>query len=72
MDRKDIIDLLINNYLTGLILLDLGILKLNNTLKKTKRNINSSLQPYTNGIAASVGLIIVGTIIIVHKMVNDW
>lgn len=72
MDRKDILDLLLNNYLTGLTLMGLGILMLNNTLKKTKKNINSPLQPYTNGIAASVGLIIVGLIIMVHKIVSNW
>ncbi len=61
-------DFLISTYWGGIIWIIVGGLKLFDTLKFTKRNIESSLQPFTNGVLASIGAIVLGVIIIIQKI----
>lgn len=66
------IDFLISTYIGALITIILGTITLIFTLKYTKKDPISPLQPYTSGIIAGIIFIIVGFIIFFNKIIGNW
>jgi hypothetical protein len=65
-----ILALMVSSYLGALLFIFFGIWKLRDTTKNTKKNIYSSLQPYTSGIVAGAGSIVLGITIVVLKLLG--
>ncbi len=68
---KEIISLVLFNYFFAMGIIAYGLWHLRDTIKNTPRYTNSALQPFLNGIAGSIFLIIVGVLIIYFKLVGD-
>jgi hypothetical protein len=61
---RDIIIQIISTYYFAFAAIIFGVWKFRDTIKNTPRNINSSLQPFTSGIAAAISFIVMGILII--------
>lgn len=67
---EKIIHLLMFNYIFAAISIIFGLWKLNDTIKNTKRDTNSALQPFLSGILGSIAFIVLGIIIIYFKIIG--
>ena len=68
VDLNEMKHFFLDTYWGGIIFLSIGILKILHTVKYTKKDINSVLQPYTSGILAGIGFIALGIIIFYFKI----
>lgn len=64
------LDFFVETYWGGIILTIVGIIQLYHTIKYTKKNVNSVLQPFTNGIFSGIGFIIAGLVVIIGKLLG--
>lgn len=60
----------LETYWGGAVILVIGVLKTAHTIRRTKRNMNSVLQPYTSGLVAGIGLSVAGLAIIITKLLG--
>lgn len=66
---EEIIHSIISTYYFAIAAIIFGVWKLRDTIKNTPVNTpNSSLQPFMSGIAAGIGSVILGVIIIYFKI----
>lgn len=69
---RPIIDFFVGTYLGGFICLFGGVAVLFRTIKYTKKDPASSLQPYTSGIVSGIGLFVIGIIVLINKLLGNW
>ena len=67
---ENIIHSIISTYYFAIFAIVFGIWELNDTIKNTTRDTNSALQPFMRGIAAGIGAIVLGIIILYQKIIN--
>ncbi len=67
---ENIIHSIISTYYFAIFAIVFGIWELNDTIKNTTRDTNSALQPFMSGIAAGIGAIVLGIIILYQKIIN--
>lgn len=65
---ENIIHSIISTYYFAIFAIVFGIWELNDTINNTPRYKDSALQPFIRGIAAGIGSIILGVIIIYFKI----
>jgi hypothetical protein len=67
---ENIIHSIISTYYFAILAIVFGVWELNDTINNTPRYKNSALQPFIRGIAAGIGAIILGIIILYQKTIN--
>ena len=65
---EEIINSIISTYYFAFVAIIFGIWKLRDTIKNTPRDTGLSLQPFSSGIVAGVGSVVLGVIIIYFKI----
>ena len=68
---KEILYQILDTYYFAIATIIFGVWKLRDTVKNTTPRPESALQPYTSGIAAAIGSIILGIIIIYSKIKGE-
>jgi hypothetical protein len=68
---KEILYQILDTYYFAAIAIIFGVWKYRDTIKNTPRYTNLSLQPFLSGIAAAIGSIILGIIIIYSKIKGE-
>jgi hypothetical protein len=65
-------DYLLSNYIGSPIFILMGIINFLITTKYIKKDRKSALQPYTSGIVASIGFMIIGIVILFMNLLGKW
>ena len=65
---ENIIHSIISTYYFAIFAIVFGIWELNDTINNTPRYKDSALQPFIRGIAAGIGSVVLGVIIIYFKI----